>query len=306
MLVLIDGNAVGNACHRTAKLTVGELEVQAIYGFLRTLRATLEKHPNDEFLVLWDGRAEHRFEMHPGYKEERRKRREADPAEMLIHQSYEKQARIIRLALRRLGVHQLSHPSWEADDLAGHLVRNTSRDVLLVTGDEDWLQLVSERVSWYDPRNGGKRVTHETFLDSTGYHTPREFLQGKALQGDRTDSIPGVGGVGEKRAMELIAEFRSVEAFWAKVDGGWTPKQKWQRDLATPEARQRFAQNMALMNLIDPERTVDPKTLTLDPGQFSEGKFRLLCDELAFMSITGIWDSWIAPFRNRRSLKQAA
>lgn len=297
MHILIDGNAMGHAYHNMTTLTVGNFQTQAIFGFTKMIGKIAADHKDDEILVLWDGRAQFRYDLLPEYKANRDTK--DDPKREAHRQAYRKQVPLIRATLKTLGVKQAICPTHEADDLAGYLApRIAQKDkVLLITGDRDWLQLVSDNIEWFDPREEGKRVNMANFTDETGYFTPREFLQGKALMGDTSDNIPGVGGLGQKYASELLAEFGSVEAFLEKCDNGsFKPKYKRHKDLAFGPGREIYKRNMKLMDMTlapKPEGTI------YEPGQFNEEEFRKICDRLAFFSIKREWSTFLAPFAYR-------
>jgi 5'-3' exonuclease len=331
-VVLIDGNAIGHHYHHATKLSVGNFETQAIFGFVKIVKDIVESYPQHDIIVLWDGQAEFRIALHSGYKANRAESLE-DPEKLRVKQAYTAQRPLIQKALEVLGISQMTASNLEADDLAGFMVRRAVQagsSVLMVTGDSDWLQLVNEKVSWLDPRGSGKRVTHENFLEMTGYHTPFEFLQGKALVGDSSDDIPPVGGIGKKSAPVLLAKFRTVEEFWRSCDAGNVPKGKallrlwkgtcdknedeWRKaykgDIGNikelteymnewpGQSRLNFLRNMKLMNLIDAPSPEKDK-LSIVPGAPKPEVFRSLCERLSFVSILKDYERFMQPFRKR-------
>lgn len=297
--VLIDMNSIGNAANSTARLTVGDMEVQAIFGVIRTLRGILESYKGWRVWCLWDGQREHSWRkgLLPEYKANRDA---TTPQEQAKKDSYRKQVQLLRQILPYLGLRQLVVTSAEADDCAGYLTRQilaNGGSVVLITGDQDWLQLVQKNVLWIDPIRD-RRVSHTDFLEKTGYFSPREFLEGKALQGDGSDNIPGVGGIGEKGAIELLAKYRSVASFLQKYDAD--PKsikgKKFTDFAASPAARAAFDRNMKLMNLIDAQKP-PVEDVNITRPKFSEDSFRKIAERLAFRSITVDMDRFIRPFR---------
>lgn len=328
--LLIDGNSIGHANHNMAKLTVGAAEVQAIFGFLKSMRAMHDRFHDIVPIVLWDGRAQWRYDLYPGYKGKRQEDREKDPKKMKDKENYEKQVPIIKKALSSLGVRQMMHPEREADDLPGILINKMpDKKIVLVTGDQDWLQLIGPNVTWFDPIRD-YTVTPANLLEFSGYLTPRAFLQGKALQGDTSDSISPVGGIGEKGARELLARFGSVEKFWKHCDEGGDPGSKANRSLwkgrcpldkgewlaAFPgdkddkkglmkyiaswegQGRLLFERNMQLMNLLG---VPEPASgLKIDRGEYNPDVFQALCERLAFASIIRGWQHFTLPFASRK------
>lgn len=304
--IYIDGNGVGQAMHRATKLTYGGMQVQAIYGFARTLRDTRTAAPNAKIVVLWDGHAQHRFDLFPDYKVARTDKRASDPVEAANYEAYQKQKPIIYKMLSLLGIPQIRHPRLEADDLAGILsaraVASGAR-VLLTTGDTDWLQLVRPGVEWYDPRDGGKKITVQNFFQETSYEDGRAFLEGKALQGDTTDSIPPVGGIGGKGAAVLLAQYKSVQGLFDAVKGGHVPdapryKKAFATFAASEEARANFDRNMKLMNLIDARMVPMPEGSEplVNNGSFNPESVQTLFGRLGFVSLLKDFPTWVQPF----------
>jgi 5'-3' exonuclease len=304
-LVIIDANALGHAYHHSTRLSVGSIETQAIFGVLKAVQGIAAERVSDAIVVLWDGKAKHRFDAFPEYKANRVA---TDPKQQAVKDAYHKQVPIIRKGLELLGVKQIIHPTEEADDLAGLIVRQMShrRKILLVTGDGDWKQLVSDSVTWLDPRGEGRKVTPENFAADTGYLTPREFMIGKALTGDPSDGIPGVGGIGEKGAPLFLAQFKTVEEFWRQCDSGeFKATKKAHLSLAFGEGRENYLRNIRLVNLLDP-RPIDYSQAVITHQPLNEAGFKTLCERLAFASFLRSWDDYMRPFRGRDEVRRFA
>jgi DNA polymerase-1 len=303
--ILLDANAMGHADHHGTKLSVGSLQTQSVFGAVRRIRDLAFAYPAADITVLWDGKAVFRYEIFPKYKANRVAKDDADVAEK---QTYHTQVPLIRAAYAALGMRQIIPDNLEADDLGGYLARRISKvnKVLLVTGDSDWLQLVNENTTWLDPRGPGKKITLENFHDQTGYFSPQEYFQGKAMIGDSADGIPPVGGIGKKGAAEFMAKFRSVEAFWAQCDAGtFTPPSSTLSKLWKGTTRDNYERNIKLMTLGEDQDRIKAAKLTVIHEPLNEDKFRMICEKLCFMSITKHFDDYMAPFRARQ-LKRAA
>lgn len=307
--ILIDANSVGHAAHSGTVLKSGDQETQAVFGMIKTVRQLRMRHPNASMLVLWDGKS-WRKEKSEVYKANR----EDDPIKIEIRRRYKTQTPYIRRALRLLGVPQLFALNLEADDLASILTKRFVAGgdmVRLVTGDQDWLQLVQRNVIWEDHREDTRKVNVASFKKWTGVAEPIQFVQLKALQGDVSDHLPGVGNIGEKRALELISIWGRVEAFLSDPDPAQTYSDKNSDKIgkkllkpfkdfhANVDGRhEKFFHNMQLMNLIG-DYIPAPQNMTLSKGEFDEEGFRGLCHELAFSSIyrEGQFDTFIEPFK---------
>ena len=295
--ILVDGNSRGHAHHNSAILsTPSGFQTQAIFGFIKEMRNLKSSYPDRRLIVLWDGRAQWRFDIYPGYKENRVAKTPAEEAEGY---HYRNQTPIIRSLLQALNIEQKLNVALEADDLAGYLAPKLEKfgPVLLVTGDGDWKQLVSPQVTWHDPRKSGITVDHSNFFEMTGYKTPANFLVGKAMMGDSSDCITGVGGFGEKKAPLFVAEFGDLPSFIRMVKNKqFTPKLKMHKDLLSIDAVQRYIRNVKLMDLTSVP-VPDPADAFSLTSEYDEEKFRSTLQELGFVSILKDIQNFLLPFR---------
>jgi len=295
-ILLVDGNSLMHANHHATALTVGGMQVQAIFGMLKSLRALMQQTPGEkELLVVWDGRAMFRMELLPEYK---LNRVATDPAQQASKDAFKRQAPFVEKALSMLGIRQMRSPLLEADDLAGHLIPKLVACgylITMVSGDKDWLQMVGPSVTWYDPiRN--RRVDESNFLEFTGYFTPAGFVQGKALTGDNSDNISGVGGIGDKGAPLFIAEYGSVKEFLKRFDAGEFKKLPAARQrLASPEGRAVFERNLKLMDW-SLSRRPEPGEVISTPAVVDVAGFETLCQRLAFASILREFTPFLSAF----------
>jgi 5'-3' exonuclease len=295
--LLIDGNSIGYACHYATKLHSGGMETQAIFGFVKTMRELRVTYPDATPIVLWDGRAEWRFKLCPTYKSNR----DNDPKKVAIKEAYAKQTPFIKDLIEPLGIRQMRVLTHEADDMAGYMVTELTKkpdtEIVLISGDQDWLQLVRPGVSWRDMRDDAKNINYGNFFDKTAYKTPLGFLEGKCLQGDSSDVISGVGGIGEKGAVDLIATFGSVRNFWQQcADGSYKPTKKALISLYEGEGRALYRRNVQMMQLLKVTKPA-PEAVEVRKGAFDKDKFHDLCAELAFSSITKNIDHFTQPFQ---------
>lgn len=304
-ILIIDGNKVAHANDHTRELSVGDLNTQAIYGTLRSLEALAKKYPKAKMIVAWDGRAQGRFDLYPKYKSNRNDVTNVE--QQARREMYARQMPYLRKAIKLLGITQMIVPHAEADDIAGYLVKNLSskRKILLMTGDTDWLQLINANVAWSDTTLG-KYVDKSSFFDATGFETPQAFLEGKALIGDTSDCIEGIPKIGPKKGALILAKFKSVENFFAKIDSGeyspdnsTTGTKSVEHTLASPNGRDIFRRNMKLMNLIDTPYIAHGDIKTT-PGALNKEKLEELFIELNFNSILLNLDGFARTFDGNR------
>ena len=307
-VMLIDGNSLGNMSNAIKPLRIGDQPVQAIYGFFRTLREIVSLHLHYIPMVLWDGHS-WRQDHYPEYKANRRL--EETPAQIKMQAQramYKQQRPHIRSGLRLLGVPQISASNMEADDLAAILTdhyRSIDKKVILVSGDSDWLQLVDEGVSMKDLHKQ-KMIRINDFREIVGLDNPRQLIEMKALAGECGDNIKGVGGIGQKGAVEFLNTYGSYQDFTNRVifdkdvDLNGLPAKF--RALAEDEDKAiKFRANMALIDLRSTTRP-KPKDLKVDKGIPNEARFREFCELLLFKSFLTNFDNWISVFPSFRKL----
>ncbi len=200
--VLLDGNALlHRAWHALPPLTTKDGRVvNAAYGFAMALEKILDANAPDAMVVCWDlpGKT-FRHEAYEEYKATREKK----------PQDLYDQIPLIQEILEAFGIPSVSLAGYEADDLIGTLSAQAVErgyDVLIVTGDMDALQLVDERVRVIAFVKG---VSETKLYDRDAVHErfglwPEQLIDYKALRGDASDNLPGVPGIGEKTAVELI------------------------------------------------------------------------------------------------------
>lgn len=319
--MIIDGSNWGFAASSTRVLKVGEQETQGVYGFIRSLRASIEAFSILTPIVVNDG-VSWRHNAFPEYKANRGKAPEtkAEIEQQRIRLSYRSQKPLINKALELLGVKHMVALNLEADDLAAILVRRykgSDKRILLMSGDKDWIQLINPNVSWFDVIND-RRVGAKTMGEKNkstesiglGYDDKktgewisvsngRQWLECKALMGDKSDEIGGVGGIGEKGGIWLLNKYGSVGAFLSQytdgtIDAKKVPKKL--RDFADLGDKQViFRRNMMLMDLNSPA-IPKPEGLKISAGKFDLDGFAALCEELMFKSILTDVEKWAAPF----------
>jgi DNA polymerase-1 len=216
-LTLIDGSGfVFRAYHALPHLsTTRGVPTNAVYGFTTMLLKALREHsPTHVALVLDAARRTFRQDIDPTYKANR----EEAPDDL------QRQFPLVREVAAALNVPVVEEPGVEADDVIATLAcraRELGWDVLVVTGDKDFAQLVDERVTLYDPMaeasgRGGKTGPAE--VEKKMGVRPAQVVEYQAILGDKIDNIPGIPGVGEVTAAALVRRFGTVDALLARPE----------------------------------------------------------------------------------------
>ncbi len=217
-LFLLDGTALAYRSHfalaRSGLTTADGKPTGATYGFTMTLRRILEQENPDLVAVALDAKGPtFRHERFAEYKATRQKA----PIEMVEQLDW------IRETVLAHGLPLFEIPGYEADDVIGTLARQGERagyEVLIVTGDKDFMQLVGDNVKLYNVFKKDEDVVLqgiEAVREKFGT-TPDHVIDVLALMGDSSDNVPGVKGIGEKGAIKLIDQFGSVDGLLARHD----------------------------------------------------------------------------------------
>jgi len=220
--LVLDGNALlHRAWHAIPPLTTRDGRVvNAAYGFTNVVEKMLTIYKPAYMAVAWDlPGATFRHEAYEPYKAQREKK--AD-------ELYE-QIPMIQEILAAYGIPSLSAPGFEADDIIGTLAQMNADEggieTLIVTGDRDALQLVNDttKVVFFIKGLSEVKMYDAAAVEEKFGVTPTELIEVKALMGDSSDNLPGVAGIGEKGAVELIKKFGSVEGILASMTRGEVP-----------------------------------------------------------------------------------
>ena len=213
-LMVLDGNSILNRAYYGIRplSTRDGLYTHAVYGFITTLQRLLDEENPEALCVTFDRREptfRHRADAE--YKAQRKPM----PPELAM------QLPVMKQVLSAMSVPCYELAGYEADDLIGTISRKCQAagwDCVIVTGDKDSLQLITDRtkVKLVSTRMGQtttKDMTPETFREQYGFD-PIHMIDLKALMGDTSDNIPGVPGVGEKTAMALVQEYGTIDEIY--------------------------------------------------------------------------------------------
>ncbi len=216
-LVIIDGHAlIHRAYHAIPPLTTknGEI-VNAAYGFSVILLKVI-KDLSPDFIVVAMDLPDKTFRHHE-YQDYKANRPKA-PADLIS------QFGLVREVIEAFDIPIFEEPGYEADDLIGSLAKKARQDEALetyiVTGDLDELQLVDETTKVYTMKRGfTDTVIYDRAMINERYGLkPEQFVDFKALKGDPSDNIPGVAGIGEKTAVNLIQEYETLDQIYINLD----------------------------------------------------------------------------------------
>ena len=215
-VMLIDGSsliyraffALPNLSNNDGVMTNG------VYGFLTMYRNAFDKYKPDYVLVAFDRSSKtFRNEEYADYKATRDK----TPNEL----SY--QFGILKDVLDSMGVKYTDLDGFEADDIVGtyaKMAKEAGDRAVLITGDRDYLQLVDDDILVYLTRKGVSDTVEYTVdkIEEEYGLTPKQLIDVKGLMGDKSDNIPGVDGIGEKRALDFIRKYGSIENLYDNLD----------------------------------------------------------------------------------------
>lgn len=217
-LLILDSNSIINrAFYGIRPLSAPEgTPTNAVYGFLNILIKLINEQKPDYLCAAFDLKAPtFRHKMYDGYKAQRRPM----PDDLRV------QMPIAKELLRAMNVTLLEKEGYEADDIIGTVSRICGKNDIecyIATGDKDDLQLADEHTKIIlTVTKSGQNET--TIYDEAAVHdkyrvSPLEFIDIKALMGDQSDNIPGVKGIGEKTAMNLIEQFHSIEYIYDNLE----------------------------------------------------------------------------------------
>jgi len=260
-LMVIDGNSLVNrAFYGVRPLTAADgTPTNAVYGFLNMLFKLREDFSPDEICVCFDLKAKtFRHKAYEGYKAQRKPMPEELSAQMPL----------VKAALDGLGIRRMEVEGFEADDLLGtlsHLCSLQGGNTTIVTGDRDSLQYVTgtSRVALVTTRMGQTTTElydEQKFAEKYCGLTPEKIVDLKAIMGDSSDNIPGVKGIGEKGALDLICRFGSLQGVYDHLETG---------DM-TPSVRKKLTESrdMAFLSF-DLAKGVLDAPVTAKPGELA-------------------------------------
>jgi len=272
---IIDGSSyIYRAFFAIRRLTNSRgMATQAVYGFFTMLLKVLRERKPDYICVVFDapGRG-FRHEMSDTYKATR----QAMPEELVPQVPYIKQ--VVQFS----GVSQMELQGYEADDLIATLVEWASPkdlDVVIVSGDKDLHQLIHDpEIRQWDPQND-RLFTEDVVRERFGV-TPRQIVDYLALVGDTSDNVPGVKGVGEKTARQLLQTWETLDAIYDNLDSISPDSVK--KKLVDGRESAFLSRKLVTLRL---DVVIEKQLEDFAPGEPLKKEMLGLCEELEFKSL---------------------
>ena len=254
------------------------VNTSAVYGFVTALMKILDDERPDHIAVVFDTKEPtFRHKLYPDYKATRQKMPEDMAAQM------EKLKEVVRAFNTPL----LELPGFEADDIIGTLARRAEREgilTMMVTGDKDFMQLISPLIKMYKPgKSGGEpEIVEEAGVREKFGVTPDRVIDVLGLIGDKSDNVPGVPGVGEKTAIPLIHKYGSMEELYAHA--GEIPQKGLREKLAANREKALLSKHLVT---IDTNVPIDVDLHALRAAKRDTHRLIALFGELEFRSLAG-------------------
>lgn len=299
-LILIDGNALMHrAYHALPPLTTKKGEVvNAVYGFTSVLLKVIKDLKPDFMVCAFDVKGgTFRDKIYKEYKAGRKK----------PDQEFYDQIPKIKEVVKALNIPIVEKQGFEADDVIGTLAEQADRKLktTIVTGDLDLLQLINQNTEVFTLRKGIKDTViydEKAVFERYGLN-PKQIIDFKGLRGDPSDNIPGVNGIGEKGASELLQNFGSIEKLYKAIENNKD------NDLIKPRIKEKLIaqKEQALMSkkLATIKHDVDIK-LDLEKcvwGDYDQEKLNNLFRELEFYSLMDRVDQANGNLNNESGIK---
>lgn len=279
-LMIIDGSSLLHRAFYALPLlsTKNGIYTNGIYGFLTMLYKVQEEKKPDYICVAFDKKGPtFRHEEYDKYKAHR----QSTPSELA------QQFPIIREVLDAMKVKYLELSGFEADDIAGTLAKmgeESLTEVILVTGDKDYLQLATDNTKVLITKKGITELEEfdrNKIIEEYGI-TPDQLIDLKGLMGDKSDNIPGVPGIGEKTGLKLLIEYDTIENIYENID-----------EISGKKLKENLVENKHLAFLskkLGEIMTSVPMDISLDDLKIEDPNWeelKKLYEELEFNSLLG-------------------
>ncbi len=287
-LFLIDGygliyRAFFALLSRPLRTSRGE-NTSAAWGVANFLLRLQSKYQPEYLIWVNDAGDSGRTERYPHYKSTRQKLDEAMHADFVLALDQVKEL------LEAFRVPAVAVPGWEADDVIGTLARQAAArelQAVIVSGDKDLYQLIQPGVALLNPGRGGPAGVDEQWVDESNAAErlgvpPRQVVDYLALVGDSSDNVPGVRGIGDKGARQLLAEYPDLETILARA--GEVPQKRAREALQAHAAEARLSRELVTIRLDAPVQLDLDAVVARDPDY---DRLRAVLSRLEFHSLVG-------------------
>lgn len=295
MHYIVDGNnvmAINAHAHPTLRTRAGE-PTGSIYGTLRMLSMVMATGGDaDTMTVVFDaGRPEFRMRLCPSYKSNRTTK----PEDERLHAERREQMLRMPTILRRFGINVAIAPGWEADDVIAALCEH--RDMLpatIVSGDKDLIQLIDDNVRVMKP-SGYELITSK----------PRGYLLSRCMIGDASDVVPGIRGIGPKKAEDIVNDLLAA-GHRVRIDEMLRHYKGKHRKIidADKDAEKRLYANWAVMCLKKTAKMCRDE-IEFAPGVWNKERARRWLERLEFRSLLANFKQFSMPFRRLKEIEYA-
>ena len=261
-LIVVDGNSIMNRAFYgimgSKMLTTKDGKyTNAVYGFLAIIFKVIDDLNPDYIAVAFDLKAPTaRHKMYEGYKANRK----GMPNELA------EQMPIIKDILRKMNITIIEKEGYEADDVLGTLAKRGEEkgvEVTILSGDRDTFQLATDKVTIRIPRTKVGKTEVDNFnrdkvIETYGVE-PKELIEVKGLMGDTSDNIPGVPGVGEKTALNLVKQYKTIDNLYKEIENGTADvKGKLKENLVNNKDLAELSRTLGTINVEVPiEESID-------------------------------------------------
>ena len=275
MIILVDGHSIAFRAFYALPdtlVTKDGFPTNVIHGFLMMISKLVKDYESEKIIITWDiSKKTFRTDLYSDYKGNRT----SAPDEFKL------QIKVLQKLLDKFNIPQVSKEGFEADDVLGTLskkLNEQSKDVMIVTGDRDSFQLITDKTDILYTKRGisdTQIFNEKQFIEKYSIKT-NQYIEYLALKGDPSDNIPGLPGVGEKTAVNLLLKYENISNIYKNIN-----------DL-TPKLKETFSVNRDLLDIskilatIKQDLEIDiPETKTTETIFFDDSVLNKAEDEIS-------------------------
>ncbi len=275
MIILVDGHSIAFRAFYALPdtlVTKDGFPTNVIHGFLMMISKLVKDYESEKIIITWDiSKKTFRTDLYSDYKGNRT----SAPDEFKL------QIKVLQKLLDKFNIPQVSKEGFEADDVLGTLskkLNEQSKDVMIVTGDRDSFQLITDKTNILYTKRGisdTQIFNEKQFIEKYSIKT-NQYIEYLALKGDPSDNIPGLPGVGEKTAINLLLKYENISNIYKNIN-----------DL-TPKLKETFSVNRDLLDIskilatIKQDLEIDiPETKTAETIFFDDSVLNKAEDEIS-------------------------